>query len=306
MLNLLVPFIFVFTLIFSIIFTMIWSFFITLAGLVKLLLPFKSVSSQATQFADLMMWGWCVCLAIVLNQINHVEWDVEGIDELSKKNWYLLICNHKSWADVVVLCALFRNRIPMNKYFLKRQLLWVPFVGLACWALDMPFMKRHSRRTLLKNPHLRDQDIETTRRSCEKYRQHPTTVVNFVEGSRFTEQKRLKTKSPYCNLLPPKAVSLAFALNTLSEQFDKILNVTLLYPDNQSQPFLDILCGRMKRITIRVETLLISDNIHGDYLNNKIYKRQFQLWLNQLWQDKDNLLNNLISQQVDHQNQTKK
>lgn len=129
-----------------------------------------------------MMYCWCEGLAVLLHLNPHLQWEVHGLEGLSKKNWYLLICNHRSWADIVVLCVLFRKHIPMNKYFLKQQLAWVPFLGLACWALDMPFMKRYSRAYLLRHPERRGKDVETTRRSCEKFRLHPTTIVNFVEG----------------------------------------------------------------------------------------------------------------------------
>ncbi len=107
----------------------------------------------------------------------------------------------------------------MNKYFLKQQLAWVPFIGLACWALDMPFMRRYSRSYLIRHPERRGKDVETTRRSCEKFRAHPTTIVNFVEGSRFTEEKKRETRSPYHNLLPPKAAGIAMALNVLGSRF---------------------------------------------------------------------------------------
>ena len=125
----------------------------------------------------------------------------------------------------------------MNKYFLKQQLAWVPFIGLACWALDMPFMRRYSRSYLIRHPERRGKDVEPTRRSCEKFRAHPTTIVNFVEGSRFTEEKKRETRSPYHNQLPPKAAGIAKALNVLGSQFDKLLNVTLCYPDNHTRPF---------------------------------------------------------------------
>lgn len=85
----------------------------------------------------------------------------------------------------MVLCCVFKDRIPMPKFFLKQQLLYVPFIGMACWALDMPFMRRYSREYLLRHPHKRGQDLATTRRSCEKFRAVPTTVVNYVEGTRL-------------------------------------------------------------------------------------------------------------------------
>ena len=278
---------------FAILFTAVASLFITLAGIVKFLLPIKVISRQATTFANLMMYFWAACLGFTLKYLNGVKWDVQGLENLSKENWYLLIANHQSWADIVILSALFRQHIPVNKYFLKHELLWVPFIGIACWALDMPFMKRYSRSFLLKNPHLRGKDIETTHRSCEKFRLQPTTIVNFVEGSRFTEEKREQTKSPYKNLLPPKAAGIALTLNALGKQFDKFLNVTIYYPDMNESPFLAILTGQLKHVVIRIEVLPITDNIRGDYFNDKAYKRQFQLWLNDLWEQKDQLLDKL-------------
>ncbi|ARD18324.1 acyltransferase [Edwardsiella piscicida] len=240
-----------------------------------------------------MMWCWCQGLAGLMSLNPRLQWHVSGLEGLSKQNWYLLISNHKSWTDIVVLCVLLRNHIPMNKYFLKQQLAWVPFIGLACWALDMPFMRRYSRSYLLKHPERRGKDIETTRRSCEKFRLRPTTIVNFVEGSRCTEEKRRSQNSPYQNLLQPKAAGIAFTLSTLGSQFERVLNVTLIYPQNERHPFLDLLCGRMQSIVVHVETLPISDEIRGDYFNNKRFKRQFQLWLNTLWQRKDLLITQL-------------
>ena len=236
------------------------------------------------------MYCWCMGLDLLLRLNPHLTWDIQGLEGLSKENWYLLICNHRSWADIVILCVLFRKHIPMNKYFLKQQLAWVPFLGLACWALGMPFMKRYSRAYLLGHPERRGKDIDTTRRSCWKFRSQPTTIVNFVEGSRFTHGKRRKTHSPFKYLLVPKAAGIAIALSVLGRQFDKLLNVTLCYPENTHSPFHDMLTGRMTRITVRISLLPITDDLHGDYLNDKNFKRRFQLWLNALWSEKDQQL----------------
>lgn len=263
---------------------------IILAGIIKLVLPFPPVWRSVSAFCNFMMYCWCEGLAILLHLNPHLKWDVEGLEGLNKKNWYLLICNHHSWADIVVLCVLFRKHIPMNKYFLKQQLAWIPFIGLACWALDMPFMRRYSRSYLLKHPERRGKDVETTRRSCEKFRHHPTTIVNFVEGSRFTKEKRRQQHSPYKRLLPPKAAGIAMALNVLGKQFDKLLNVTLSYPENNEKPFYDMLSGKLTRIVVRINLLPIDETLHGDYVNDKNFKRGFQRWLNNLWSEKDAML----------------
>lgn len=278
----------------TILVTIICSVPIIVAGLIKLLVPIPAVWRSISVFCNFMMYCWCEGLALLLHLNPWLKWDVEGLEGLNKKNWYLLISNHHSWADIVVLCVLFRKHIPMNKYFLKQQLAWVPFIGLACWALDMPFMRRYSRSYLIRHPERRGKDVETTRRSCEKFRAHPTTIVNFVEGSRFTEEKRRETRSPYHNLLPPKAAGIAMALNVLGSQFDKLLNVTLCYPDNHTRPFYDMLSGRLTRIVVRINLVPIGEELHGDYVNDKNFKRGFQRWLNGLWEEKDRQLTDIM------------
>ena len=278
----------------TILVTVICSVPIIVAGLIKLLVPIPAVWRSISVFCNFMMYCWCEGLALLLHLNPWLKWDVQGLEGLNKKNWYLLISNHHSWADIVVLCVLFRKHIPMNKYFLKQQLAWVPFIGLACWALDMPFMRRYSRSYLIRHPERRGKDVETTRRSCEKFRSHPTTIVNFVEGSRFTEEKKRETRSPYHNLLPPKAAGIAMALNVLGSQFDKLLNVTLCYPDNHTRPFYDMLSGRLTRIVVRINLVPIGEELHGDYVNDKNFKRGFQRWLNGLWEEKDRQLTDIM------------
>ncbi|MGI4525471.1 acyltransferase [Klebsiella pneumoniae] len=278
----------------TILVTIICSVPIIVAGLIKLLVPIPAVWRSISVFCNFMMYCWCEGLALLLHLNPWLKWDVQGLEGLNKKNWYLLISNHHSWADIVVLCVLFRKHIPMNKYFLKQQLAWVPFIGLACWALDMPFMRRYSRSYLIRHPERRGKDVETTRRSCEKFRAHPTTIVNFVEGSRFTEEKKRETRSPYHNLLPPKAAGIAMALNVLGSQFDKLLNVTLCYPDNHTRPFYDMLSGRLTRIVVRINLVPIGEELHSDYVNDKNFKRSFQRWLNGLWEEKDRQLTDIM------------
>ncbi|BBW79048.1 TPA: acyltransferase [Klebsiella michiganensis] len=280
----------------TIIVTIICSVPIIVAGLIKLLVPIPAVWRSISVFCNFMMYCWCEGLALLLPLNPWLKWDIQGLDGLNKKNWYLLISNHHSWADIVVLCVLFRKHIPMNKYFLKQQLAWVPFIGLACWALDMPFMRRYSRGYLLRHPERRGKDVETTRRSCEKFRAHPTTIVNFVEGSRFTEEKQQQARSPYQNLLSPKAAGIAMALSVLGSQFDKLLNVTLCYPENNQKPFYDMLSGRLTRIVVRVSLEPVTEELHGDYVNDKNFKRRFQRWLNRLWEEKDRQLTEIMQQ----------
>ncbi|MEH8263628.1 acyltransferase [Aeromonas veronii] len=274
----------------TILFTALCASLILLVSLAKLLLPIPAFSRACSRLNNRFMRLWLACNALVIRLTTRIDWQVEDNTKLRKDGWYLIISNHMSWTDIVVLGHLFRDRLPVPKFFMKHELIYIPLLGLACWGLDMPFMRRYSREFLLKNPHLRGKDIETTRNACEKFRHIPTTVINFVEGTRFTEQKRDAARSRYRHLMPPKAAGLAFTLAAMGEQFDSLINVTIRYPDNAETPFKDFLMGRVKRIQVRIEELPVNEQLIGDYFNDKQFKRGFQEWLNQRWQEKDEVL----------------
>jgi 1-acyl-sn-glycerol-3-phosphate acyltransferase len=157
----------------------------------------------------------------------------------------------------------------------------------------MPFMQRYSKAFLKKNPHLEGKDIATTKKSCEKFRQLPTTVINFVEGNRFTPEKQKLKQSPFENLLPPKAGGIAFTLAAMGELFTSVLDVTIIYPDTQGSPMMAMLGGSLKRVIIRVNVLPVTDEIIGDYYHDEKFKQGVRSWLNTVWQNKDNLITHL-------------
>jgi 1-acyl-sn-glycerol-3-phosphate acyltransferase len=268
---------------------------IIVCGLIKLLLP-KGLYPWVGKLTNFLMWCWSEMNRAIFRLVNNTEFVIEDNSQLSKKSWYLMICNHQSWADIVLLCMLFGSRIPMPKFFLKQQLLYVPFVGLACWALDMPFMRRYSRQYLLKHPEKRGKDLESTKRSCEKFKSNPTTVINFVEGTRFTQQKQQHSHSNYQHLLPPKALGIAYTLSALGEQFDQIIDVTLAYPGTTEAlpPFKALLSGKLDKVVVKIDTIAINQDLRGDYLQDKQFKRHFKLWLDGTWQHKDKYLQSVL------------
>lgn len=273
------------------------SLIICIIAVFKIVLPTALLKAKATEMANKTMWLWASINAVILAMFNRVEWDIEGGEELKKHGWYLLISNHLSWTDIVVLCCVFKDRIPMPKFFLKQQLLYVPFIGMACWALDMPFMRRYSREYLIRHPEMRGKDLETTRRSCEKFKYSPTTVVNYVEGTRFTPEKQRKSKAGYDYLLQPKTGGIAYTLAAMGDQFENIIDVTLAYPENTHKPFRDMLMGRMTKVVVRINVLPVDQQVRGDYFKDKPFKRQFQQWLGNVWQDKDELLKEIYHKQ---------
>ncbi len=269
----------------------VWGLIVTLCGLLKLLLPLPSARQRVSQIAHWAYRHWSLHNRQLIELFNKVEWQIEGEARLSPQRWYLLISNHKSWLDIPVLSQFALDRIPEPKFFLKEELKWVPFIGSASWALDMPFMKRYSQAQIRHNPALQGKDIETTRQSCEKFRAQPTTIINFVEGTRFTEAKHRLKNSPFRFLLPAKAGGIAFTLASMGPLFDAVLDVTLIYPDNPRHVLVAMLLGRLKRVVIHVDTLPvqgpINSQIIGDYFQDEEFRQQFQLWLNQRWQQKD-------------------
>jgi len=219
---------------------------------------------------------------------------VQGVAELPYQGWYLVNCNHQSWVDIFVLQHVMNRRIPMLKFFLKQQLIYVPVIGLAWWALDFPFMRRHGKAALRKNPDLRRQDRETTRRACQKFARVPTSVMNFAEGTRFTPAKHQAQGAPYRHLLKPKAGALALALNAMGEQFHSLVDVTIVYPDG-APTFWQFLCGRMPRVMVRARQLPIPHEFcNGDYEGDVEFRGSFHRWLETLWEEKDEQIDALL------------
>jgi 1-acyl-sn-glycerol-3-phosphate acyltransferase len=270
-----------------------WAISITLLGLLKFILPFSFVTKPLNVVLNFMMCAFGFCSVALIKCMNKVELDYVVAGELSKNEWYLIIANHLSWLDIILLTDFAAGKIPAPKFFLKKELIWLPFVGLGAWALDMPFMQRYSKTFLQKNPHLEGKDIATTKKSCEKFRQIPTTVINFVEGNRFTPEKQKLKQSAFENLLPPKAGGIAFTLAAMGKLFTSVLDITIIYPDTQGSPMMAMLGGSLKKVVIRVNVHPVNDEIVGDYFNDKKFKQGFQSWLNTVWQNKDKLITQL-------------
>lgn len=213
----------------------------------------------------------------------HLQQDVA----LQKDGHYLVLANHQSWVDIVVLQKVFNRRIPLLRFFLKRQLFWVPLLGLAWWALDFPFMGRHTPKQIARRPELAGRDIEATRRACEKFREIPVAIMNFVEGTRFTPAKRATQGAPYRHLLKPKSGGVAFVLDAMGTGLQAILDVTIAYPGGRPS-MMDLMADRVPEIRVHVRQRPIPDELlHGDYRNDRAFRVRFQQWMNGLWREKD-------------------
>jgi len=264
-------------------------------AIVKLIVPAKAFRRSITRVLMAMGENWISGNRRILAGGGAMRWQASGVDNLRRDGWYLVLSNHQTWVDILVLQTSFNRRIPFLKFFIKQELIWFPLLGIAWWALDMPFMKRHRPSYLAKHPEQKGKDLEATRKACEKFQDTPTSVINFVEGTRFSEQKRIKRQSPYVHLLPPRAGGIAIALASMGNLFDAILDVTVVYPDGVPK-FWGLCCGDTVRVTVDVRTRGIEQRlIEGDYQNDREFRREVHQWLGSLWRQKDERIAELSS-----------
>lgn len=267
--------------------TVFWCIPLFILAIVKLLIPFKGFRRAMTRLLMSIGEHWVSGNAIILGLTRSTHLDLRGAGNLNRCGWYLVISNHQSWVDILVLQTAFNRRIPFLKFFIKQELVWFPFLGIAWWALDMPFMKRYSKSYLAKHPEKKGQDLQATRAACEKFRDTPTSVINFIEGTRFSEEKRAKKASPFENLLPPRAGGIALALSSMGAIFDAVLDVTVVYPRGIAK-FWDTCCGDLGHVIVDIEQRPVADwMLRGNYENNREYRSTFHRWLTEIWQEKD-------------------
>lgn len=231
--------------------------------------------------------------------IDHVlpntQWDI-SIDkdlDLNMQGRYLMTCNHQSWVDTTVNQYFGLTRMPLTRFFTKWELIFIPFVGQAFKILGFPMMKRHSKEQIAKNPELKYRDMEEARKSCEQLLSQPFTLLNYLEGTRFTPEKHQQQASPYKHLLKPKAGGLALALNILGDQVDALVDMTIVYP-NGAPGYGEFWLGEVPRIAVDLRKIEIPAWIHGgNYEDDAEFREKFQDWVDELWSEKDQLIEQL-------------
>lgn len=233
---------------------------------------------------------WIAINNLIIDLFQKLTVETSGLEGLRKDRWYLMFSNHQSWTDIIILQRVFSRRIPLLKFFIKQELIWVPVIGIAWWALDFPIMKRYPREKLKKQPHLIGRDLEATKKSCEKFQLTPVSILNFLEGTRFTPAKQTQQNSPFQHLLKPKAGGAAIALSTLGDKIDKLINVTIIYPEG-APGFFEFLSGKISKVIVETEQVDIPAELkEGDYQLDNQFKVRFNAWITELWREKDKRL----------------
>ncbi len=255
-------------------------------ALIKFLLPIKAVRALCDHALNSIATGWVSVNGAWINAINRTRWRVSGLEGLNTKSWYLVISNHQSWVDILVLQTILNRRAPFLKFFIKHELIYVPVIGLVWWALDFPFMKRGGAATV-------QQDLENARKACEKFRLIPTSLISFAEGTRFTPEKHTAQKSPYKHLLKPKSGGVGMALETMGDMFTQVLDVTIAYP-NGVPTFGDVLAGRLSEVVVQVQQLPVPHNLRPAP-DQPISPMGLQRWIQRIWKAKDVQLEQILN-----------
>ena len=237
--------------------------------------------------------------ALIDNMLPRKDWRINLPDDIHTNGKYLLVSNHQSWVDTSIVQYIGEKRLPLTRFFTKFELIYIPIVGQAFYFLDFPMMRRHSKEAIAKNPALKGKDIEEAKRACALLKDKPFTLLNYLEGTRFTKAKQAQQKSPYTHLLKPRAGGLSLAISALGEDIDGILDMTIVYPDGEPS-YGDLWKGNIKRLGVDLRYIDIPDALfesikQGGYENDEDTKAQMFDWVEQVWRQKDERISTMLA-----------
>lgn len=266
---------------------------ILLLGILKLF-PVRSWQAFCTRQVDKIAQLWNGVNNVYLKRFKNVTWNITGLESITPQKWHLVIANHQSWLDIVVLQRLLNRKIPVLKFFIKDKLKWIPLLGFAWWAMGCPYMKRYSKQYLAKHPEKRGKDLEATVKALSLFKHTPASIMNFVEGTRFTVKKSLAQNTPFKHLLNPKAGGIGFVISSMGSQLKSLIDVTIVY-DTPRNSLWDFLCQRIHRIQIHVREITIPVQFQSPLLvTSEQLQQQLREWLNEQWKTKDKLISTMI------------
>ena len=241
--------------------------------------------SALTQRMDLIIDLWVSANKGLIRALRLIDIEVEWPPEpLGRHRWYMVVSNHQTWTDIILLQSVLRPALPPLKFFTKRELIWLPLVGLAMKLLGFPYVRRarqpggdHSAASAAK-------DRDAINAACTVFRNHPTAVLSFLEGTRFTPAKRDARNSRFQHLLNPKFGGLSAVLSGLADQLDTLIDVTIHYPGDPPG-FWDFLQGKCPCARMRVDAHRLTDGTRGP--DPAAQRGQVGAFIEELWREKD-------------------
>jgi 1-acyl-sn-glycerol-3-phosphate acyltransferase len=227
-----------------------------------------------------------------LRILHKLQWDFQIPKDVNTETWYIAMSNHQSWADIFILLAAGHKKIPLLKFFMKKELQWIPIIYLVHKTVDMPFLNRHSRAQIQANPELKRVDYENAKKAAKRFSRNPSSAFSFAEGTRFTSEKHSSQESPYSNLLKPKVGALAIALSGMP-QVNTLIDFTVVYA-TQKRSTWDFLCGDLSKAKVVAKTYALPENLKNrSFEEEDDYRKSFQTFVDAIWLEKQETIKDL-------------
>jgi 1-acyl-sn-glycerol-3-phosphate acyltransferase len=264
--------------------TLFISIFVLLFYGLSQILP-HTLQSKITTLLSKSPYYWATLNKPAIHWLGAKQWKVSYPKELDPHGIYLVISNHQSWADIIIILFLLERKIAPLKFFMKKELAWqLPIIGLACKAIGFPMLSRHTKEAIKKNPELKNKDRESMINACASVKKNPSSLIIFPEGSRLTRLKQAKQDSPYPYLLKPKAGGVAMIVNGVKDNLQGILDITIDFRAKNSKISLwNFVMGDYTSLHADIEFLPIPDKLQGNYEEDKEYRKIIQSWLSERW-----------------------
>ena len=252
----------------------------------RAIFPFKSLKIKLAKISNSIGEYTVYGLKIIMKIMHRDSMQVFDNNKFDKNAWYMAISNHQSWADIFILLVAAHKRIPLLKFFMKKELAWIPFIFLANKTLNMPFVNRHSKKELEKNPNLRNKDYENTLKACKRFLRSPSTIFSYAEGTRNDATKHKAQNSPYKNLLKPRIGGIATALSAMPN-INVLVDYSVVYKSEKRGAW-SFLKGDMKDVKVLVRKYDIPENLKNkNYSTDAEYRENFKNWIEAIWIEKD-------------------
>ena len=211
-----------------------------------------------------------------LKRVSGAAWQDPGL-ALDRDRACIVVANHRSWADVFLIQSALARRGPVVKFLCKRELAWIPVLGLIFVAFDFPVVRRRASGAMAEAER-RAADRRRVHDACRTLRSRPAAMLSFVEGTRFTPAKHTRSRSPYRALLPPRAGGFEAIARALAPTDAPVVDMTLVYPGRCD--FWAFLGGAAGDISVHAECLTMREVLDAGPRD----------WLEARWRGKDDVL----------------
>ena len=272
----------------------ILTFAVTLLTIVNIprIIPNKNLKVLLGSLSNTMGSATVASITTALKILHKLEWDFHIPEDVNADTWYIAMSNHQSWADIFILLAAGHKKIPLLKFFMKKELQWIPIIYLVHKTIDMPFLNRHSQKQIEANPELKKLDYQNAETAAKRFSRNPSTAFSFAEGTRFTHEKHLAQASPYKNFLTPKIGALAIALKGMP-QVNELIDFTVIYSTDKRSTW-DFLCGEMRQAKVYAKAHETPETLKGKNFDQEAeYRREFKNFIEKIWEEKQELYSEL-------------